>query len=240
MKSIILVLFLFGIGFVANAQSQLTFNDDHLQYAIIKDSDGFVNIRKAPDKTAPIVGKIYKYSVFSCEPNKTNWWKILQVDEHDKSYWLEGYIYKDRVSLLNGWKVLKKRNAYVDSGVFKNDSIKIVVKTSAFRPKDHKLLYKEKELIKIDGKLFWGTDGEIPKKKISSVRIINNDRIITLPKNAFGDLYQPNLDSISICSGPDKTFYISMLNSDGAGGYYIIWVLKDNNYLNRYIDDSEE
>jgi hypothetical protein len=245
MKPILIILSLLFVSCALHAQ-QLQFNDDDLVYAVIKDTDGYINIRKAPSAKAGIVGKIYNNNIFSCQPDKTNWWKVLQVDNHSRSNWIEGYIYKDKVLLLKNWKVVKRQNAVSDSGIFKKDSTVIIIKQKTFNSKQHKLTYTKSnlkenakdELLKIDSKRFWGTDGEVPKKALASVKIIINGHLITLPHSAFGDLYEPHLNNISICQGPDNILYISMLNSDGAGGYYIIWAIKNNNYLNRYVDDS--
>lgn len=247
MKPILIILSLLFLSCVAHAQ-ELQFNDDDLVYAVIRDSDGYVNIRQKPSVNAHIVGKIYNNSLFSCQPDKTNWWKILQVDNNSRSNWIEGYIYKDKVLLLKNWKVVKRQNSVSDSGIFKNDSIIVIIKQKAFRYKQHKLSYTKSdskeniksELLKIDGKRFWGTDGEMPKQVLASIKVIVNGYPITLPKSAFNDLYEPHLNKVSICYGPDNTFYISMLNSDGAGSYYIIWAIKNKNYLNRYVDDSED
>ena len=63
---------------------------------------------------------------------------------------------------------------------------------------------------------------------------------IDIPKDAYKDLYEPSLRTLSIFSGADSTFYVRMDNSDGAGAYTIIWVIKDNKYLGRYIDTSND
>lgn len=239
MKTIIAFIFLLSLRFSAYAQTEFILSDD-LTYAVIKDSDGFVNIRKAPNTSSPIVGKIYKYNIFGCETNKTNWWKVLQVqnDNHHKSNWLEGYIHKSRVSLLSGWKKINKKNVHKDSCVFKNDSLKVAVKKATFNSRKHKLSYNKTELSLIDGKVFWGTDGEVPKEVITSLKIIKNGQLIFIPTNAFNDLYEPRLETLSICHGPKNTTYISMSDSDGAGAYTIIWIFKDDKYYTRYIDDS--
>jgi hypothetical protein len=241
MKTLIPILGILSIGFSARAQSQFTVSDN-LTYAVIKDPDGYVNVRKDANINAPIAGKINNYSIFSCEPNdKSNWWKVIQVDEHDKSYWLEGYIYKDRVSLLPAhWKSVNKKSIHADSCVLKTDSATIIIRETAFNPKKHKLLFESKELIHIDGKLFWGTDGEIPKVRISVIKVSKNNLAISIPESAFNDLYEPHLQTLSATTGPGNTFYVMMSNSDGAGGYSVIWIFKDGKYLNRYIDDSED
>lgn len=245
MKPILILLSLLFLSCAVDAQ-ELQFNDDDLVYAVIKDTDGYVNIRKSPSVNALVAGKIYNNSVFGCQPDKTNWWKVLQVDNNNRSNWTEGYIYKDKVLLLKNWKVIKKQNSFSDSGVFKWGGSSIIIKQKAFNSKQHKLFYSKSdpkeniksELLKIDDKRFWGTDGEIPKKVLVSVKVIINGHSIAAPESAFDDLYEPHLNSISICRGPDNMFYISMANSDGAGAYTIIWVFRDGKYIGRYIDDS--
>ena len=107
MKPILIILSLLFLSPVVHSQ-ELQSNDDDLVYAVIKDTDGYVNVRKAPSANAPIIGKIYNYSVFNCESNGTNWWKVLQVNS--SANWLEGYIYKSKVSLLNNWNTISHKN----------------------------------------------------------------------------------------------------------------------------------
>jgi hypothetical protein len=237
MKPILIAFSLLLFSDAVNAQQQQFQFDDDLVYAVIKDPQGYVNIRQAPSVNASVVSKIHNYTVFSCESNKTSWWKILYIqnDSHNKSYWVEGYIHKSRVLILSNWKAPGKK-----------DSLSVIVKQALFEPKKHQLFYSKEnsnenirsELIKIDGKFFWGTDGEIPKEVISHVEVTIKGNEISIPKNAFNDLYEPHLKNINICHGPDNTIYISMSNSDGAGAYTIIWIIKDNKYYGRYIDDS--
>ena len=105
------IVFVLILKSAANAQSDFQFNDD-LKYAVIKDADGFVNVRKSPGNQSPIIGKIVKYSVFGCETSKSDWWKILYIkyDDNHKSSWLEGYVYKNRVLLLTKWIRIKEKN----------------------------------------------------------------------------------------------------------------------------------
>lgn len=243
MKRLALLSLLFVTGITALAQSQFTIGDN-LTYAVIKDPDGFVNIHKTPSTQSKVIGKIYDNSVFSCEPNGTNWWKVLKINENDRSDWLEGYIYKDRISLLpDHWYSINKKHIHVDSCVLKTDSTIIAIKRGTFNPQKHKLLYSNRGgggdyLEKIDGRHVWGTDGDLPRKSITSIKVTKNGIDIIIPRNEFSDLYEPNFETLSICKGPGNTFYIKMDNSDGAGGYTIIWVFKDNKYYGRYIDNS--
>jgi hypothetical protein len=87
MKPILIFLSILFLSYAANAQQQPQFNDDDLVYAVVKDTDGYVNVRQGPSVNAQIVGKIYNYSVFSCGVNKSNWWKVVlvQTDGQNKS-----------------------------------------------------------------------------------------------------------------------------------------------------------
>ena len=240
MKPILIISFLLlCFNYRVIAQQQFTINDEGY-YAIIKDTDEYVNIRSKPNNKGSIIGKIYYYSVFNCEPNYSNWWKILQSYENDQSYWLEGYVNKSRVELLTKWQKIGSKNIYYDSCRYKTNSLTITIKRATFKPKKHKLLYDctQPYLSKIDGKHFWGADGDLPKKLISSIKVTKNGIDIMIPKDAFSDLYEPNFQTLSICKGSENTFYIKMDNSDGAGGYTIIWIISDGKYYGRYIDTS--
>ncbi len=140
-------------------------------------------------------------------------------------------------------------NGFNDTSViFLKDSIKVVIKTTRFDKSKHKLQYIDKYLVKIDNKPFWGTDGEIPAEAIKSVEITNGATRFMIPKSAINDLFNPNLCrrtknnnkpdcSTSVYISNDrKRLYITMLNSDGAGGYEITWIIQDKTYLMRVID----
>jgi hypothetical protein len=240
MKFIIIISFFISIGYNSLAQQQLALGDN-ASYAIIKDTDGYVNVRDKPDNRASIIGKISRYSIFNCEISNSNWWKIFQSFENEKSYWLEGYINKSRIELLNKWQTVKSKNVYNDSCRFKADSLIITIKKASFNPKKHKLSYKDHEgLTLIDRKRFWGADGNLPRVKLTSLKIKKNGESLIIPDKAFNDLYEPNLNTLSICRDSGNIDYILMVNSDGAGSYTIIWIIKDNKYYGRYIDTSND
>jgi hypothetical protein len=154
---------------------------------------------------------------------------------------LEGYIYKNRVSFIPSWKEIKNIDPTNGIGIFKAGDLNLSVRRSTFNPKNHKLSFiLGKELVKIDAEPFWGTDGERPQKVTSSVTITQKGNEINIPSIAFSDLYEPNLRSISLSFSSENTTYIKMDNSDGAGGYSVIWIIKGTDYVGRYIDNSED
>jgi hypothetical protein len=226
MKKIIASLLFIAFTYTAYSQQAFQMSDNSV-YAVIKDNDGFVNVRKSPNKNAPVVGKIDNYLVFSCDVNKTDWWKASFIKRNDSGtpVYIEGFVHKSRVVLLPKWKT-------------KINNLVVEISKSLFVAKRHKLSRKNNEVVAIDGKSFWGTDGPIPKAVISAVKISNNGLAIEVPATAFNDLYEPRLSSLTMTTSSDNTLYIKLDNSDGAGAYSVIWMFKDNKYYGRYIDDS--
>jgi len=216
-------------------------------YAVINDKDGFVNVRKDKTASSLIVGKIYDDSIFSYDDedlDKSGWVKIHKQDFNKEG--VEGYITKSRIFNLSKFKSIKSIRSSKDSCVTINDSLKIIVKSRLFNPKNHSLSYRKpgkyvgdrKELTKIDGKHIWGVDGNLPRKAISAVRILKQGISITIPKEAFDDLYEPSFKTLHVYFGKNDIIYIEMDNSDGAGAYSIFWIIKNGQYIRRYIDNS--
>lgn len=152
---------------------------------------------------------------------------------------MEGYIYKNRVTLLKKWDNVTNESRLENTGIYKKHGISVSISVAPFNHKKHKFYNStQPELQKIDCAVFWGTDGEIPKQVLAKVVLTINGKTVAIPNSAFSDLYEPQLNEIHICRGPDNVIYLSMNNSDGAGGYTIIWIIKDGKYYARYIDDS--
>ncbi len=235
MKQFILLIFFTSIYFASNAQT----------FAVINDKDGFVNVRKDGNIQSPIVGKLLLDDVFSYDDeSKSNWVEIIKQYEDENHPELTGYISKSRILPLSKLKGINKVKLFKDSCVLNNDSISVVVSSSLFTSKTHTLTYDRTNkkfpiLKKIDNKIFWGTDGESPKKIISFIKFSKNGSPIVIPSTAYNDLYEPNLKTLHVYFGRSNTFYIQMDNSDGAGGYSVVWIIKNNTFYKRYVDNSE-
>ena len=133
-----------------------------------------------------------------------------------------------------------------NSATFKKDTISVTISAGTFDRRKHKLHYVENNLVRIDNKAFWGTDGGLPKHTIQSVRVTIGNDVIEIPISAWTDLFEPNLCwtaskntecHTKLYVSPDKRrLYIYMLNSDGAGGYEVTWIVQDKKYLRRVVD----
>lgn len=132
------------------------------------------------------------------------------------------------------------------TAVFRLDSVQVLIKTSRFVPKQHHIKYIDRYAAKIDGHPIWGTDGELPKTSIQSIRLIIAKDTLSLPSSSFADLYEPDLGWVTkeTKSGGIRVFYtprreriyIYMANSDGAGFYEVTFVISNKKYLRRIID----
>jgi len=142
------------------------------QLAVIRDADGFTNVREGRSATATIIGKFHEGDVFSYGEERDGWVNILYwpADSAERVHF-EGYIHKDRllpIGELHQWPNSGKkfRNRHF---TIRRDSVTIELISAPFKPKQHVLKLDEHGLIeKIDRKRPLGTDGEMPLEELST------------------------------------------------------------------------
>lgn len=99
-------------------------------FGIIKDNDGYVNIREKANIKSKIIGTL---------SNNT----MVYIGEDPIGNWLKnednGYIYKDRVQWIHYFKSIPSvgGNEYLD--IFSQDGIEVKVATQKFDKNKHKL-----------------------------------------------------------------------------------------------------
>ncbi|GJH40990.1 hypothetical protein RCZ04_15400 [Capnocytophaga sp. HP1101] len=128
---------------------------------------------------------------------------------------------------------------------FEGKGVSITLTSQDFDKNKHTITYvKGQGITKIDGKTFQGTDGNMPKREYKSIEVVVNGKRVTIPKSAYSDLYNPNLDvadsdyytynSVYYDKETD-TIYIVASNGDGAGGYAVCWQIEKAVYKGRKI-----
>ena len=129
--------------------------------------------------------------------------------------------------------------------VLSNDTIEVKIKEIKFDPSKHKLTYqdtlkvpKKYGLIKIDGKEYYGSDGEMPKTEIENIKIKYRNTQTELNSEYFKNLcnvgFNPEMTDVYIAN--NGQLILTFWASDGAGGYFATLIIKDGKLENKIID----
>ena len=204
-------------------------------FAVINDKDGYVNVRKEKSVHSKVLKKL---------DNNT----LIFVLEYDKAYygnWIhpdyEGYIYNDRVKWIHNFPQIAKGIAKGNTIVFEGKEIQVVLSTEKFDKSKHSFKYHKeyRDVIeKIDGKLFWGTDGNMPKRQYKSIEVKIRGKQLSIPQSAYNDLYESYLYTEFNSVHYDKDndiLYIVANNGDGAGAYMVCWQIEKGVYKGRKV-----
>lgn len=206
------------------------------QFAIIYDKDGYCNVRSASEKGNNVIDKLPNgYLVYVFEKNG-NWTNIDYTKNNED---LNGQVYKDRLILIVSYQNIPLVTKDKSRTVLKKDSLQIVLTEQNFGPTKHKFTYNKEyksQIHLIDNKKYWGTDGGLPKTEYKFIEVYIGKRKVTLPKSALENLYEVSLYNSKVnYDTANDIVYIHSLNSDGAGGYFVIWKIEKGIYKERFI-----
>jgi len=214
--------------------SQTTFG----QFGIISDKDGFVNVRKSPNINSKVIDNLTNGQIVYCLEAEGEW-RPTDYDfiRHEKS----GYVHNSRIKFIEEFDNVPYSRITDSTVIFKKDSIKLFATKTKFNPKNNKLQYHKGDvsknemsyLEKINGKEIWGTDGYIPKNKYGQFTLTYGKEKTNLP---IDNLFEPNLDYTKVnIDTKTNTIYISASNSDGAGGYEVLWIIVNGKLKQRIL-----
>jgi hypothetical protein len=145
-------------------------------------------------------------------------------------------------------KVIPPVNFGTNYITFEGNNVKVTIKASPFEPSKHKLLYYDKKyLTKIDGKIYYGEYGSVPRYGIESITVTVDKDTVAIPAIAFADLYSPaftyrdaggtvRTHNGVYLSNNGHNIYIYMLNPETRGNYEVTWVIQDKKFLRRVVD----
>ena len=210
------------------------------QLAVIRDQDGFANIRDAATSNSKIVDTLSNERVVFCFEDATegNW---LPIDYIRNGKNRSGYIHRSRLAFIDDMEEFQASIQNDSSFTAKLDSINFTIKTKQFTQRGRLLKYFKTDeghtyLRSIDNKFPWGTDGNIPKKEYKLIEIKYGNKFLRIDKPHWSDLFEPNLDMTSAhFDKQTRKVYLYAFNSDGAGGYLVLWIFKDAQLLKREI-----
>jgi len=197
----------------------------------------WVNVRSSPENTKNIVDSLKnRHIVWAFEPEGN--WMIIDYQKNGKS--VTGYVYKNRIRYLASFDSIPIHKLDKRQVILKRDSLVIVIREEDFIAKNSTLQYdtsdSSKYVSKINGKRIWGTDGNIPKRKYKAIEVQIGRRSIAIPKAELENLFEPNLNYSECYYDRQKdVLYLSALNSDGAGGYAVLWIIEKGRYKNKIV-----
>ncbi|WP_278636062.1 SH3 domain-containing protein [Capnocytophaga sputigena] len=228
MKHLFILFFLL----TTNAFAQGPFGD----YAVVKDKDGYVNIRAKENAKSKIVGTLPANTLVNVyfwedEPTPPNW---IAVDK--------GYVHKSRLKKVQNFPSIGRAKEQGNSITITGKGISVTITTQKFDKTKHKITEKKhkyyEELI-IDGKRAQGADF-IPETHYKSIVVNINGKNVSIPKSAYDDLYQvwvhPYNNEVYY-DKEDDVLYIFVRCGDGAYAYKVCWQIVKGEYKTRIIGE---
>lgn len=203
------------------------------QLARIEDKDGYVNIRSKPDASSPVLEKAIVSDVFYCFEREKEWYPVYLERTGNT---IDGYIHKSRVKFIDTFDSLSVREIKTNKIVFQKDSIRVEMITKPFLKSAHAIQYDKTHRVvtTIDHKPIWGTDGNLPTVAYHQIRIKIGNKQVEVPDKELANLFEPNFDFTKVnYDKQSDLLYMSSVNSDGAGGYVVVWVIKEGKYSHR-------
>ena len=204
-------------------------------FAVINDKDGYVNVRKEKSVHSKVLKKLDNNTLIF----------VLEYDKAQEGNWIyadnEGYIYNDRVKWIEKLPKIAKGIAKGNTIVFEGKEIQVTLATEKFDKDKHSFKYHKeyRDVIeKIDGKPFWGTDGNMPKREYKSIEVKIRGKQVSIPQSAYNDLYESYLYTEFNSVHYDKDndiLYIVANNGDGAGAYMVCWQIEKGVYKGRKV-----
>ena len=224
MKHLFILFFLL----TTNAFAQGLFGD----YAVVKDKNGYVNIRAKENVKSKIVGTLPNntlvYGFFDKEFNPTNW---IEVDK--------GYVHQSRLKKIFDFRAIEGK-VQGNSVVYDDKDVKVTITKQKFDKTKHKITKKGQgsyEQLIIDGKeIIYGWDGSLAQDYYKSITVTMKGKNVPIPKSAYDDLYQIIYFSESIYYDEEaEALYIFAHNSEAGLSYQVCWQIVKDKYITRII-----
>ena len=221
-------LFILFLLLTTNAFAQGPFGD----YAVVKDKDGYVNIRAKESVKSKIVGTLPNntlvYGFFDKEFNPTNW---IEVDK--------GYVHQSRLKRIFDFRAIEGK-VQGNSIIFDDKDVKVTITKQKFDKTKHKITKKGQgsyEQLIIDGKeIIYGWDGSLAQDHYKSITVTMKGKNVPIPKSAYDDLYEISYFSSSIYYDEEaEALYIYAVNGEAGLAYQVCWQIVKDKYITRII-----
>ena len=227
MKHLFILFFLL----TTNAFAQTPLGD----YAVVKDKDGYVNIRAKENVKSKIVGTLPNntlvYGFFDKEFNPTNW---IEVDK--------GYVHQSRLKKIFDFRAIEGK-VQGNSVIFDDKDVKVTITKQKFDKTKHKITKKGQgsyEQLIIDGKeIIYGESGSLTQDHYKSITVTMKGKNVPIPKSAYDDLhgilYDRYLNRFIYYDEEAEALYIYAVNGEAGLAYQVCWQIVKDKYITRII-----
>lgn len=206
-------------------------------FAVINDKDGYVNVRKGKSAQSKVLKRLNnKTIVFVYNYDKATDGNWIYTDE-------EGYIYNDRVKWIHKFPQIAKGIAKGNTIVFEGKEIQVVLTSGKFDKSKHSFEYFNDSptgIEEIDDELPYGTDGKMPTTEYRSIEVNIHGKRVSLPKDAYSDLYEPTFltDHNSVYYDKESDIlYIVANNNYAERPYKVCWQIEKGVYKGRKVSE---
>lgn len=191
------------------------------QVAVVSDEDGWSYVRKSRSPNAAVIHKIDTETVF--------WYNYTNFK--DSSRWIEVYIPKNKYSLgidppniITGYIHSSRLMPLEQMDACNAGELEFAYHLGGFKRKGRNItLYDDRWVIEVDGRRPWGIDGTYPRIEVDSISIKLAGRSIDVHEILYSDIFEVS-NQFQIYKRND-TYFVYQFNSDGAGGYEVVWVI---------------
>ena len=227
-------LFILFLLLTTNAFAQGPFGD----YAVVKDKDGYVNIRAKENVKSKIVGTLPNntlvYGFFDKEFNPTNW---IEVDK--------GYVHQSRLKKIFDFRAIEVK-VQGNSIIFDDKDVKVTITKQKFDKTKHKITKKGQgsyEQLIIDGKeIIYGESGSLTQDHYKSITVTMKGKNVPIPKSAYDDLhgilYDRYLNRFIYYDEEAEALYIYAVNGEAGLAYQVCWQIVKGEYITRIIGEQ--
>ena len=206
-------------------------------FAVINDKDGYVNVRTGKSAQSKVLKRLNnKTIVFAYNYDKTTDGNWIYTDE-------DGYIYNDRVKWIHKFPQIAKGIVKGSTMVFEGKEIQVILTSGKFDKSKHSFEYFKDSttgIEVIEDQLLYGTDGKMPTTEYKSIVINIHGKQVSLPKDAYSDLYEPTFltDHNSVYYDKESDIlYIVANNNYADRPYMVCWQIEKGLYKGRKVSE---
>ena len=205
-------------------------------FAVINDKDGYVNVRKGKSAQSKVLKRLNNKTivfVYNYDKADGNW---IYTDE-------DGYIYNDRVKWIHKFPQIAKGIVKGSTMVFEGKEIQVILTSGKFDKSKHSFEYFKDSttgIEVIEDQLLYGTDGKMPTTEYKSIVINIHGKQVSLPKDAYSDLYEPTFltDHNFVYYDKDADIlYIVANNNYADRPYKVCWQIEKGVYKDRKVSE---